>query len=369
MRGLLVAAGAAELAVRAGERETCLLGVIELPDAPTVRRMALSAVFAQTAFVYVVSSMTTVAIRGDALVGAAHVTLRARHGYVQTHQGKATQVVIEGDIDTPAFRLMALLALNAEFSAVHVLCAVAVVALPAKFLLRNVGGVAAMAIDVDVFAGESELRVAIVIEAARFPRRAVVALFAIRAQSAGMIVFAAMTAVAVFGNFVLHAPGLVTRQAIDVGVNALQRETGLFEVIELHGFPRRCAVTLAAVGAASAAMRIVRCVAGYALFRRAFVAIAEVAARARRFVVRIAQRERGFAVIEIHFGPGSFVVARTAVLAQSACVRLDLAMTIVAGVRRLAIFPVGLMTAFASEQRMLPFERKIGALVTKHRFA
>jgi len=116
MSRLLMAAGASDFAVRAGEGEASFLSVVELPNIPAVRVVAVDALFAQGAFVYVVALMTAATILRDAFVARAHVTLHAGNGDVQSKQRKAAQIVIKRDFDSPALALMTLLAVFAELA-------------------------------------------------------------------------------------------------------------------------------------------------------------------------------------------------------------------------------------------------------------
>jgi hypothetical protein len=129
--------------------------------------------------------------------------------------------VIEHHILTPTFRLMTGCAVGAELAAMNVLGAMAAVAVVRQFLFCDDAGVASMAIDLLVFADECEFRIAIVFESAGLPSLRVVAALAFLSETRCMAILGSVTAIAVLGNFVLHAACLVTAQAIYVGVRAL----------------------------------------------------------------------------------------------------------------------------------------------------
>lgn len=89
--------------------------------------------------------------------------------------------MIEGDVYAPAFGLMTLLAIDAEFSAVYVSRAMTAVASDAQLLFADDGAVASMAIRFVVFAEQRKLGIAIVIELTRLPSARIVTLAALRA--------------------------------------------------------------------------------------------------------------------------------------------------------------------------------------------
>ena len=77
VRRLFVAARANELRVSAGECESRLLAVVEFPQTPAVRRMALGACNAQRAFVNVISLVTIDAPESRATILSGGVALLA----------------------------------------------------------------------------------------------------------------------------------------------------------------------------------------------------------------------------------------------------------------------------------------------------
>ena len=79
LAGLTMAVAAGELRVAASQRETCLLIVIEIPQPPAVRRVALRAIRSETAFVHVRAAMARHAFMRRADEGARCVTLAATH--------------------------------------------------------------------------------------------------------------------------------------------------------------------------------------------------------------------------------------------------------------------------------------------------
>jgi hypothetical protein len=86
MRRLLMATRTIHFAVCACKREMRALGVIEFPNGPTIGCVAVSALGAKTALVYVVTLVAVVTGFTNALVGEVLVALHARHGDVQADQ-------------------------------------------------------------------------------------------------------------------------------------------------------------------------------------------------------------------------------------------------------------------------------------------
>ena len=76
-RRLVVAIGALQLLVCAQERKMSLLGVIESPNLPSVRRVAALALLAEAALVYVIVRVALVALRRRLVERERRVALRA----------------------------------------------------------------------------------------------------------------------------------------------------------------------------------------------------------------------------------------------------------------------------------------------------
>ncbi len=76
--------------MRTRQSKIRLLGMIEFPNTPAIRRVAVDALFAEAAFVYVVAFVAAVTVFSDTFVSAAGVALRARDSDMQTDQRKAT---------------------------------------------------------------------------------------------------------------------------------------------------------------------------------------------------------------------------------------------------------------------------------------
>ena len=76
-RRVVMAIGALQLLVGAQERKVSLLGVIESPNLPSVRRVAALALFAEAALVHVIVRVALVALRRRLVERERRVALRA----------------------------------------------------------------------------------------------------------------------------------------------------------------------------------------------------------------------------------------------------------------------------------------------------
>lgn len=100
---LFVTSRAAEFCVRAGEREARLLAVVEFPQAPAIRGVALLAFLSEASLVNIRLFVTAHAGRIVYPEGSALVALLARHRNVQAEKRKFREIVIEVDHRLPAF--------------------------------------------------------------------------------------------------------------------------------------------------------------------------------------------------------------------------------------------------------------------------
>lgn len=288
VRGLLVTVSTDELGVCAGEREMCLLAVVELPDAPAIGGVAAGAVAAQATFVKIIWPMAVDATGAGILVRARDVTLLARHRHVQADEREAGQVVIEVRAGTPALRRVTLSAVDSEFSGVDVAGAVTAEAIRRELLARDIGRMASMAGHFLVQSLERPPSIARVIERCRQPFLVAVAGLALVAEAARVRVLAAMATLAIPRQRIVQTAASMTIRTVDVSVRALQGESGFLGVIELRGFPARRRVTVGAFLTTLAAMHVVRRMTGDALLRSALVAVTEMAREARDILVLVA---------------------------------------------------------------------------------
>lgn len=88
---------AARLAMRPLQNELCLRIVIEFPQAPAGRAVALAALVAETRLVAVVLPVTILALRARALVSLVKMAALTSLAGVRPEQRETAQVMIESE--------------------------------------------------------------------------------------------------------------------------------------------------------------------------------------------------------------------------------------------------------------------------------
>ena len=137
-----MALNAAQILMAAVERKTGLLSVVEIPDRPAVRVVALVAGFAEHRFVRVVITMAADAIPWCVLECGRDMAFLAGGCGVETEQGEVRHIVIEYDVLAPSGDTVATRTLLAFLPLVYIIVAVTVDAVTRQFFT---GQVAAMA--------------------------------------------------------------------------------------------------------------------------------------------------------------------------------------------------------------------------------
>ena len=137
-----MALNAAQTFVAAVKRKTGLLSVVEIPDRPAVRVVALVAGFAKHRFVSVVITMAADAIPWRVPECGRDMAFFAGGCGVETQQGEVRYIVIEYDVLAPSSGTVATRALLAFLTLVYIIVAVTVDAVTRQFFT---GQVAAMA--------------------------------------------------------------------------------------------------------------------------------------------------------------------------------------------------------------------------------
>lgn len=184
-RWLAVALRALKPFVRAAQREAGGALVIEGPDVPAVRRMAIVALLTEASVMLVRGFVAAVAVCGGTCVRRRKVALLTRHGDVLTDQREGTQVVIEAHLRAPAVDAVAAVALPSELARVHVVRSVTVGALRAELLRRDVCGVACMTVHLPMLALQLEAD-RIVVKARVLPALRRMAAVACDAEASGV---------------------------------------------------------------------------------------------------------------------------------------------------------------------------------------
>ncbi len=242
--GLLVTAGAGEFCVRPVQRESGFLPVVEFPDAPAVRGVALRAFLTQIALVNVVAAVAVDAAAAYVPILARRMTLLARHRDVQAHEREIRKVVVEGHRRSPAVRRMTARAVDAELAGVHVACTMAAKAILGELLVRDGGRVAGVTVELFVLTEECPVPVTDVVEGRRLPFLIPVTLATSRTEATGVGVLARVTADAIARQLVFQVARAVAILTVNACMHSLERIPRFLEVVELGGLPpgRRMAV-------------------------------------------------------------------------------------------------------------------------------
>lgn len=110
--------------VRAGERETGVHIMVELPGSPTARVMTAATLIAERALVHVIFAVTRRASAVGIVERHRRVALRTGNIRVRADQRKTRDVMIEADLCDPARRNMTALTLLAELAEMQVIASV-----------------------------------------------------------------------------------------------------------------------------------------------------------------------------------------------------------------------------------------------------
>lgn len=141
-RRLTMAVRALQLRMRSVQRKAGHACMIEFPDIPTIRRMAVVAFLAEASLVFVRGLMAADTFRRRVFVGRRQMALFARYDDVLPHKWEVSEVVIEAHIGAPAFHAVTVLALTPQPAGVHVACLMTDVTVCSKLLGRDVRGMA-----------------------------------------------------------------------------------------------------------------------------------------------------------------------------------------------------------------------------------
>lgn len=157
--------------------------------------------------------------------------------------------------------------------------------------------------DLRVFSRQRPVPVALMVEGRRLPALVGMTTLAVVGESARVRVLAAMTTEALAWQWVLKAAAAMAIAARDAGVRPFEGKAGCLCMVELGRTPLARGMALPALHTALAVVHVVRSMAGDALLRRLFVALAEVALCAGKLGMAASECEDGLAVVELHLRP------------------------------------------------------------------
>lgn len=340
--------------------------MVEVPDRPTVRAVAGSAVSAEVSLVHVVRRVTarTFVIRAfERLRGMA---LGAITDDVHSEQREFCQVMVEVDVFLPGYKTMTRLTARGQLAAVHVIPAMAAGTIERKFLSRRRGGVTRVAIDICVCAHERKFRSG-VIKAGGLPCLLAMAGGTLVAEPQGVGIIGAMASGAVARQRILQLARGMTARARNPSMRVRKREAGLPCMVELRGLPLDGRMAVRAGVAARAQVHIVGHMARHAVRGDSGVLAADMARIAGLFPVCVTQREGRFVVVESTTRPSRGAVAGPTFLTELTLMNVILPMAIAALGRGGAVRLPALMTAGAREPTMCAFQRKVGGVMVEQR--
>ena len=287
-----VAASAGHVGMRTDQLERRLI-VVERGWLPRRRRVTLRAVGAQCAVVRVLATVAVHTVLRCAVEHAVDVAQSAGHVDVRARQLERSAVVVKGHF-FPIVGRVALRAIGAELAVVRIVLAVAIYTV-LRGALEHAIDVASSAGHVDVRARQLE-RSAVVIEGHLFPIVGRVTLRAIGPELAGVRIVLAVAIYTVLRGALEHAVDVASSAShVDVRARQLERDS---IVIKGGRLPALRRVTLRAVGAELAVVRVVLAVAIDALLRRALEELVGMTSGARCVRMLSHQLESGLAVIE-----------------------------------------------------------------------
>lgn len=346
-----------------------LLCVIERPQWPAVRRMTRLALVAKASFVNVLMRVAIAAGRGCTAEGQRGVALRTAHHPMQAEQRKFGQVMIESKAGAPILLAVALVAGILELAAVRILAAMASGAVLGELLRGNYRGMAGVAIDLGVSAGQRILVALRVIVIRQPPTLIVMTVAAFRSKTGGMGIVSLVAAVAILGNLVVVVAAAMTGDAIGAVVHSEKFVAGFLEMIILRGFPLFGHMAFRAILAARSAVLIVGRMATDAALRGRLVVAADVTSVAGDVVVGSRQLELRLVVIELTAAPGRGVMALTAGLRQLRRVNVIRLVAAVAGRDDLAPLLGLLVATVAIQGRVRALQREVGEMMIELRTA
>ncbi len=354
-----------QLGVSAEQRESGLLGVVEFPQPPSIRRVTGFALVTHAPLVHVLRLVAADAAGIRNVESPLRMTLLARDGDVQAQEREFRQIVIEIDDLLPTFGNVAFLAPDAKPRGVHVARSMAAHAVRWKLVCAQRCSVTGVAVHLRMEADELPATVARVIERRRLPLLVAMTMRAVRSEPARVRILTLVAAKAVLGQLVVQIAGSVAVLAVELGMRALQCKARFLGVIESRGLPSGRAVAVRAFRAALSFMYVIRSVARDALGRCSFVPVAEMALDAPDGLVPVVQGEGCLVVIEFEVLPDLRVMAGGAVASQLALVRFLCLVTANALVRGVAVRFLRLVAALAGHSGMCTLKGKVGAAMVE----
>jgi hypothetical protein len=352
-----------EVRVSPVEGEIGLCIVIETPERPTVRIVALLAGGSQPLEVNIFCLVAADAADLGVLESRRDVALLASRHRVKTQQREPRQIVIEEDARRPLALVMALLACGPFLSPVDIVRPVAGVAGSVQRLLIQRPYVTPLTSDVPVCTPKRKFRQLIVVEDFGFPSRFAVASLTIRSVAPAVLVVRAVAANAKRRELPLQDASRMTRLAGGHAVAALERELRTPIVIEPRGLPSLSGMTRLAVRSKATEMSVIQPVAAMAVRRRVLVPLSRMAERTIHVAMFPIEGKPGGSVIETRFRPRPLNVTFAAASPQLPIVHVFAPMAVAAFIGCLAVLLAECVAALTDGAQVAAFQRVIGEIV------
>ena len=211
---LEMALGATDLRMSPRQREERSCRMVEVPEFPAVRGMALRARFGERAVVDILSRVAGIAVPGGLLEVLCHMALTAGRGHMQTKKRVSGQIMVERHI--APFRVgVALLTSRVHGRPMRAGGSMAADAIRASFLFLQGRRVAGMAIQPGVGSCQLEFRMVISSDP---PEIVAVTLTAGGAETAFVPIICLVAAVAVFRHGCMEIATAMAVRAANVSV-------------------------------------------------------------------------------------------------------------------------------------------------------
>ncbi len=233
--------------MRTGECEIGVGSMIKLPEAPAVRVVAGTALFAKLRLVHVARPVTADALMRRIAICPCRMTFFAGNADMQADKRKSCEVVVKLHAVAPTAFLVARLAVAPQRFLVHVIDAMTAGAIRWHFLLLEYVRMTTMAIELFMCSAKRKLGALLVVERRDFPFVLGVAVDAGCSESARVDVRCRVTATAFIRHGCLQVAASMTGIASQLGVAAKQCVTAYFQVVETRLLPAFNAVAAGAI--------------------------------------------------------------------------------------------------------------------------
>ena len=358
---LEMALGATDLRMRSRQREERSCRMVEIPQFPAVRGVALRAGLGECAVVDIISRVARIAVLGGLLEALRHMALAAGRGHVQAQERVGGQVMVESDI--APFRVgVALLTRLVPGRAMRAGGSMAAHTVRAEFLFLQRRRVTGVAIHLGMGSCQFEFRMTV---GGDPPKIVAVTVTTGGAEAAFVPIIRLVAAGAVFRHRRMEVATAMAVRAANVSVPSEKGEARLAGVVEFLCRPISSGVTVAALLALAPLVDVVRRVATHTFTGRSFVAVPRMAGDTRGLQMPVGQGKGRRGVIEAGLLPGSGVVAGNTVRPEGTAMTVLPGMATVAGRWGLATGFARFVTTVAGQSDVGVLQWEVGQIVVE----